>query len=434
MQTNQRRRVVVLGLDGMPLELLRTLSQQGVTPNLARIALSGHATSMRVELPELSPVNWTSFATGAGPETHGVFGFTRIDPATYSIAITDATAVRTPTIFDALGERGLTSRVVNLPNTYPARPLRGMMVAGFVAPELSRAVFPPFLAGQLAGMGYRLEADTVRGKDDPEVLLSELSATLDSRLAALDLFWRDLAWDAFVFVLTETDRLFHFLYPALEDEGHPLHTPCRELMRQLDRVAGALLERFDALPEPKRLLVMADHGFTALETEVDMNSWLVAHGFLQMERQPLSELDATCIGAASRAFALDPGRIYLHTAERFGRGRLLPADALRVREELRTMLLDMRYKGRPVLRAVHLREELYNGPLSASAPDLVCEPMPGMSLTAKFDGREVFGFHGRRGTHTADGAVVYDSLGSPAASPREVGQQVLDFFGARTQY
>ncbi|NJB67934.1 putative AlkP superfamily phosphohydrolase/phosphomutase [Desulfobaculum xiamenense] len=434
MQTTERPRMVVLGLDGMPLSLLRELCEAGVTPHLARLALSAQAHEMRAELPELSPVNWTSFATAAGPEEHGVFGFTRIDPRSYAVGIVDSTAVRVPTIFDRIGERGLSSRVVNLPNMYPARPMRGMLVAGFVAPELSRAVFPPFLAGQLRAMNYRLEADTVRGRDNHDLLLSELSATLDARLAALDLFWRDMAWDLFVFVLTEPDRLFHFLFPAMRDVAHPLHGACMELFRHLDRVAGALLERYDALPGPKRLVALADHGFTDLVTEVDMNAWLAGHGYLRLEGHALSELDASVITPSTTAFALDPGRIYLHTAERFARGRLGAVDAMALRHRLREELLRMEYAGRPVMRAVHLREELYPGPMAPFAPDLVCEAQPGMSLTAKFDGRSVFGLHGRSGAHAADGAFFYDSAGERAHTTRDAGRLVLDFFGCSTQY
>ncbi|MBG0778239.1 MAG: alkaline phosphatase family protein [Desulfovibrionaceae bacterium] len=453
-QPGQRRRLLVLGLDGLPFSLARDLCRAGLLPNLARIALTPNARAIRAELPELSPVNWTSLATAAGPGAHGVYGFTRIDPASYAMALTDADAVAAPTIFDRLGEAGLVSKVVNLPNTYPARPLRGMLVAGFVAPELSRAVHPPVLAPLLARAGYRLEADTTRGASDPDYLLAELRATLASRRAALDLLWPDLAWDLFVFVLTETDRLFHFLFPVVltamrpsHDAAHPLHDAVLGLLAEWDALVGAVLDRWDALPGPKEFIALADHGFAALRTEVDLNAWLRAEGFLRVPAHAPDagrELDATGLGPDSAAFALDPGRIYLHTADRFARGAPWGAESPRARETLariRRGLCALTWEGEPVMERVWTADELYAGPRRAFAPDLICEPRPGFDLKAKFDRAAVFGRFGRTGTHTASDVFYYrhgreggvpDDPTPP--TPAGVGAAVLEWFGLRAPY
>ncbi|WP_461210474.1 alkaline phosphatase family protein [Desulfocurvus sp. DL9XJH121] len=430
MQTAERPRMAVLGLDGLPLSLALDLCARGLTPNLARLAPAARA--FRAELPELSPVNWTSFFTASGPGEHGVYGFTRIDPRTYDIALTDSSAVACTDIFQRLGDRGLVSRVVNLPNTYPARPLKGMLVAGFVAPELSRAVYPPFLAGRLAQAGYRLEADTTRAARDPDHLLGELAATLDSRRAALDLLWPDLAWDMFVFVLTETDRLFHFLFPALTNPTHPLARACEGLVRRWDALLGDFLDRSAALPGPKRLLALADHGFTELITEMDVNALLAEQGFLRLQGSPEHENDARVIAPGTTAFALDPGRVYLHTAERFARGAVARGQAPDLALAVERALLGLRFEGRPVVRAVHRGADLYAGPMAHAAPDLVAEAHPGFSLTAKFDGRGIFGLYGRTGVHTADDAFFYDSGDAAPATPRGAGSLVLDFFSVPT--
>lgn len=417
---HERTRLVVLGLDGLPFSLARRLCLDGRLPNLARAALAPGARALRAELPELSPVNWTSFMTGAGPEEHGVFGFTRIDPVSYEIGLTDFSQVATPTVFDLLGRRGLYSKVVNLPNTFPARPFEGaggVLVSGFVAQDFARAVHPPMLAAPLAAAGYRLEADTAKGATDPAFLLADLNATLDSRRAALNLFWPDLAWDVFVFVLTETDRLFHFLFPAVEDAAHPWHDMVWGFLNAWDRLIGEVLDRFAALPEPKRLLVLADHGFTALEAEFDLNAWLRREGLLQVPvaQGPDAELSAQGLHEGSKAFALDPGRVYIHSRERFARGRVDPAEAVRLKERLREALAAVRLDGRPVMAAVHDGAELYAGPHRFRAPDLVCEPVPGFDLKAKFNREEPFapaGAFGRTGTHMVEDAFFYDSWNS----------------------
>ena len=428
MSTTERPRCVVLGLDGLPYSLACALAGSARFPNLNRLVRTGYCRAIKAELPELSPVNWTSFMTGVGPEEHGIFGFTRIDPDSYVISLSDASHVQTPTLFDRLGAEGLTSKIINLPNTYPARPLKGMLISGFPAPDLSQAVYPKFLLPRLEAEGYTLEADTTRGASDPEYLLAELKRTLAARAKALELFWPDLAWDLFVLVLTETDRLGHFLFPALTDEDDPWHEPCLDLLMAWDGLIGAVLDRWQALPEPKRLVVLADHGFTALSIEVDLNAWLKDQGLLLLDGQARHELDCSSLSHATRAFALDPGRIYLHTRDRFRRGSLDPMSAASLQETIAAGLMGLRYDGEPVMKAVYRADELYPGTRDAQRPDLVCVPRPGFDLKAKFDRSAVFGFFGRRGTHLPEDAFFYDSTGERIERVREAGQAVEAFF------
>lgn len=201
-----------MGLDGLPASL--ALKWADRLPNLSRIA--GKNKPIFAEIPELSPVNWTSFFTAETPDKHGVYGFTSMDNQNYTLSINNFEQVRCPTIFDRLGEKGLVSKVINLPNTYPAKPLRGMLISGFVAQSLEKGVYPPFLLGPLRNSGYMLEADTTKGIMAPEYLFEQVSKTLQCRLNALEMLWNDLAWDLFVLVFTETDRLFHFFIPLLK--------------------------------------------------------------------------------------------------------------------------------------------------------------------------------------------------------------------------
>ncbi|MDP2847328.1 MAG: alkaline phosphatase family protein [Humidesulfovibrio sp.] len=422
-----RPRLVVLGLDGLPLSLARALSPH--LRNLSR--LLPFARPIEAELPELSPVNWTSFFTGEGPGVHGVHGFTVLDPQTYALRIAGFNDVRCPTIFQRMSEAGLTSRVLNLPNMAPARPLRGMLVAGFVAESLESAVFPPFLLGPLRATNYRVEGDTTRGAADPEYLLDQLRQSLAARRSALNLLWPDLAWDLFVCVLTETDRLFHFLFPAVENPAHALHGACLAFLREWDALVGEVLDRYEALPEPKRLIAFADHGFCALDTEVDLNRVLTLAGYLHLCRPARDEWDAGVIGPETRAFALDPGRIVLHREGSFKLGRVRESEIPGLVAELRALLLGLTWEGRKVMKQVLDGRELYQ---CENAPDLICVPERGLDLKARFDRQEVFGHFGRFGMHTPDD-VFFADTGAEAQGDtvvmrlRDTGQLVLRHFG-----
>ncbi|MFP4108281.1 MAG: alkaline phosphatase family protein [Desulfonatronovibrio sp.] len=416
---NNTIKTVVLGIDGLSLSLARNLAARGIFSNLARIINASGTMAIRSELPDVSPVNWASFFTGKGPEEHGVYGFTGVDPVRYNLFLTDYTHVRAQPVWDRLGKRGMISKVINLPCTYPAPQIRGMLVSGFVAPDLEQAVFPKALLPMLRRLDYRLEADTIKGLTRPDLLIDELKQTLASRIRAFDLFWPDLAWDFFVIVFTELDRISHFLQDAITDEAHQLHGRCMDLLAMLDRMAGQVISRFNDLAGPKRLLVVADHGFTRLEREVDINTFLRAEGWLDFSAKPANELDLNSIDKSSRAFALDPGRIFIHDQARFGRGRVKRSEYAGIREQIRRSLLELEYNGTKVMENVYTGEDIYPGG-TGLVPDLLCVPVKGFDLKAKFDRERVFGHFGRTGTHCRDDVFFYDSEGSRPERVRDI--------------
>lgn len=425
--SHDRKRLVVLGLDGLPLDLATALAASGRLPNLQRL-LDGNTATIEAELPELSPVNWTSCLTAMGPEQHGVFGFVGIDPASYTLAPMDASVLAVPTLLDRLSAAGLTARVVNLPCAAPVSPLRGAIIAGFPETDLDRAVYPPELAHNLRLAGYRIEADTSHGAADFDFLARQLRAALASRRAALEMLWQDDDFDLFMLVLTATDRLFHFFFPAVAHAAHGLHGAVLDLLADWDRVIGLLLDRYTALPGPKRLIALADHGFTELTTEVDLNAWLAEKGLLKLNPGATGEWDARIAPHQTAAFALDPGRIYINTKERFARGVFHEHVAENLALELRDALLALTYEGQPVLEAVHLGAELYDGPQRRRAPNLMCVGRPGMSLTGKFDRSAVFGRFGRFGCHSPHGAIYCDTTGATPARLRDAGREIARYF------
>lgn len=428
MLSPKRQRLIILGLDGLPHSLVRDLTRRYELEGLSGLLRMASSHPLRSDLPEMSPVNWTSFFTASGPQTHGIFGFTEMDPYSYRIHFTDSQQIRCETVFEELGRRNLFSKSINVPHTYPAWRIHGMMISGFPAADLSRAAYPGVLASRLASEGYKLEADTRRGRQDTDRLLSELHSTLHSRRRALDLLWPDLAFDLFLLVLTEMDRLGHFFFPSLLREEDPWHFQCLEVVRHLDGLICEILERYHHLPEPKRLLALADHGFAELITEVDVNARLREAGLLHTRGEPEHELDASLICPSSKAFALDPGRIYLHRRDRYRHGCLSPAEAESLRPEIASALSELQHEGEPVLEGIFRGEELYPDCSLPHRPDLVCLPRRGFELKAKLDRGSVFGQFGRTGTHTADDAFFADSAGSSPSSVRGAGGQILDYF------
>ena len=76
------RPVIWLGLDGLDWELLDRLAAEGKMPNWKRISSEGYAARLRSFAPLISPILWTTAATGVAPDVHRVLDFQEVDPKT----------------------------------------------------------------------------------------------------------------------------------------------------------------------------------------------------------------------------------------------------------------------------------------------------------------------------------------------------------------
>ncbi len=404
-----RPRVFILGLDGTPYGLMQDLFAKGVLKNLAEISGKGSLHPMATTIPEVSSVAWTTFMTGVNPGRHGVFGFVDLKPGTYANYFPNATHVRSPCLWNLLGKSGKRSIIVNMPSTYPAQEFNGTLIAGFVAIDLERATHPKSLVPWLKQIDYRLDVDAALARKDKEKFIEDLHVSLDNREQAFHKLMTEEPWDLFAAIVTGTDRLHHFFWDAYEDPGNPYHSAFLDYYRKVDALAGRL---YESLGGDATFLALSDHGFGRLRRDVYINRWLEEQGYLKFrsgERESTSIEDID--PEKTRAFCMDPGRIYLNVKRRFPGGSVLPGkasdDLLRELEERLGGLCFQADGGpaEPVLRRVYRKEELYQGPFLSSAPDLILLAHPGNNLRGAAGRECVFDLEGPfTGMHTQDDA------------------------------
>jgi len=405
----KKSRIFVLGLDGVPYSLVKKFCEQGLWKFFAQLSDSGRLVPMEVTLPEISAVSWPSFMSGTNPGEHGIFGFTDWKEGSYEIRYPNFSDLKVPTFWDRLGEKGKKSIVINQPGTYPARSIPGIIISGFVAIELTRSVQPLRYLAQLRRMNYQIDIDTHRCRTDHDQLFRELDYTLQKRKDALEYFWDELDWDYFQLVITGTDRLQHYLFDAIEDSAHPRHSQAiryYQKVEELIKYAWELFFRGESTDrEGDNFFLLSDHGFCLIKREIYLNAWLRQEGYLEFEREPPEEIGE--IKKTSRAFALDPSRIYLHRKSRFPQGILSEAEADELRRELKEKLLGLEFEGEKVLRAVYLPEEVYSGSELNRAPDLILVSKPGFDLKGNIQKKEIFGNSDLTGMHTFDNAFFW---------------------------
>lgn len=403
------RRVVLVGLDGTPYTLVKRLIAEGRAPNLARLAEQGSLLRMNSTWPWVSSVAWSTMMTGVNPGKHNIFGFVDRDPSSYKQFIPTSRAMKARTLWEMLGEMGKRVIVVNVPVTYPPRPVNGILVGCFLSPSLDKAVYPGSYVPTLKSLGYIVDADPWKARESKELALQEVNAALDARLRTLFYLFDHEEWDYLHVHIMETDRLHHFLWQPME-EGHPIYAPAfYDFYRRIDEALGQLAARLD---EHTTLLWMSDHGFCTIKQEVYVNHWLMDMGWLRLRHIPPDpQQGLNEIAPDSIAYSLDPGRVYLRVRGREKEGCVAPgAEYERLRDEIAAAALALcdPHDGAPIFQAAFRREELYHGPYLEQAADLILAPYDGYdpkgslyreTLTSKGD--ELVGMH------TYDDAMFY---------------------------
>jgi len=400
----KRRRVFVLSIDGVPHSFLKTQMAQGRLPHLAKLLQDGSFAKMRSVLPTISSVAWSTFMTGKNPGKHGIFGFVDHRPNSYEAFIPTSLNMTSKTLWEILSERGRKVVVINVPVTYPVRPVNGILVSGFLATSLKKAAYPAEISERLEQMGYRIDVDAAQAHESLDKFLEDLRITLEKRIQAMSYFMDHQPWDYFHLHIMGTDRINHFMWDHMEQE-HPQYAQAfLKYYGQIDEVLSTLPDKLD---DDVTFILMSDHGFCAIKKEVNLSRYLQDAGWLRFDRNPPKGLQD--IHSSSRAYTLIPGRVYLNLKGREPRGGVHPGDYERVRDEVAEDLLDFRLPvtGEKVIRRVVKREEIYQGDNLPTAADLIAIPFDGFDLKADVKKTALAEKTPISGMHTYDDAFLY---------------------------
>ena len=375
----KKKKLIILGLDGVPFEMIKRFTTNGIMNNLGELFMEGRVRKMQVSIPEISSVSWSSFMTGKDPGEHGIFGFVDLIPGTYKYYFPNFRDLKAETFFDELGIKKKRSVIINLPGTYPAKINRGVIISGFVAPDIKKAVYPSRYIDMLNDYGYKIDVEISDVKNRKHNFLSDLNSILKTRTdVALSLYKKE-KWDLFMFTVTGTDRLHHFMYDSYQNENCEFHQHFLDFYSELDSVLGEFLCLARNNPDTE-IIVCSDHGFRSIRQEVYLNQILKKNGFLSFKNNKSPRLGD--ISEKSIAFALDPSRIFVNLKKKFPQGYIDRKDYENVREELKILFENYKINGEKVIKRVFFKEEIYSAKYIDQSADIILLSNTGFDLKA----------------------------------------------------
>ena len=392
-------RTVIIGIDGVPYDIMKDLSDRGIMPNFKSLREKGIFKKMQAPIPEISSISWSSMITGKNPGEHGIFGFMETIDNSYSLRFPNFESLKQKPFWKK--QKGK-SVIINVPSTYPAKPMDGFLVSGFVALDLKNSVYPKKYIEKLKDMDYKIDVDSQKGHKSKLLFLKDVFETLDSRVKLGNYMWDEIDWETFMFVITGSDRLMHFLYEAYDDEDHKHHEDFLNYFKKVDEAIGKFL---DKMKKDDNLIMISDHGFEKLETDVYVNNVLKENGFLEMDDEPKKRYKN--IKKGSKAFALDPGRIFINLKDKYPKGSVDSKDKEKVMKKITEIFENLEKSGKKVIKKVYRKQDLYEGPYTENAADLILLSNPGFNLRGSLGKDEVFSKEVFTGKHRQDNAFLF---------------------------
>ncbi len=397
------KKVIVIGLDGADWRLLRPWLQAGYLPVLQKLYTQGTSGKLRSTIRPESSVAWSSFATGVNPGKHGIFGFVQHVPRSYQYRIANGANIHTLRFWDILGEAGCSSCLINVPFTYPPKPIHGVLIGGMMTPGVHVPfVHPPELQKELLNRFPNYLFDAGDAAKERNALIAHVTAYTEQQTKLALWLLQEQNWGFAGLVFTGPDRLQHFLWS--DPQALLAH------YQALDSAVGQILAR---LTEPTLTLVISDHGFNGCGGRFYVNKWLEENAYLTLNKgrnwhsalYPIfsrlktigwvrklkqtmlpyqggvSSLKTSAFAKAlnwdhTKAYYGLDGGIRLNVTGREPQGIVDPNDYEDLRQNLQNELRKLTIPGteKSLFANVFMREELYTGDFSKDAPDLILEP------------------------------------------------------------
>jgi predicted AlkP superfamily phosphohydrolase/phosphomutase len=267
--------VLAIGLDGADFRYLNQFSDN--LPNINELRDEGVEAPLQSTHPPWTGSAWPSMYTGLDPSHHGVYDFFDYrDAYPDEAAIVSRNDVNAPAIWNHLSEVGLESIILNVPITHPAEEIKGVLVPGYLAPSGADG-YPSGIRDELSeelGNEYQIYSES-ETSDNSQKKIDDFEALIRQRADAAEYLLQTREWN-FAFVqVQKTDTVFH--NSSSQDDF-------RRIYEAADNLVGRLVDACESTPN---VVLLSDHGIgPTTGNKVYINELLHERGFITTKSNP----------------------------------------------------------------------------------------------------------------------------------------------------
>lgn len=289
-------KVIVLGIDGLDPLALDQLMSEGRLPNFAKLRQNGAYGKLLSSRPILSPIIWTTIATGREPADHNIGHFVAVNDKTGEQIPVTSQMRGVKAIWNILSEAGKTVDVVGWWASWPAEEINGTMVSDHTcyhflfdegvdgAQDTTGVIYPRERESELLGL-VRRPGDLTREElsrfvnvSDAEFnapfefgddfghfrwALATAQSYTDIGLRLLESRRSDMTM-VYIEGVDSSSHLFGHLFRneglggELAEQHRRFGNTVERMYEYADEIVGRFLEQMD---DDTTLVVLSDHGF-----------------------------------------------------------------------------------------------------------------------------------------------------------------------------
>lgn len=375
------RRVMVIGWDCASPDLVLGAWKNDL-PNINKLMQTGIHGPLRSTDPPITVPAWTAMMSSRNPGALGFYGFRNRKVGTYDGKwIATSSAIKPLRAWEIASQAGKRVCVLNVPQTFPIKPVNGVLISCFLTPSTdSNFVYPPELKPEVQDVcdGYIIDVDNFR-TDDKQWLLDEIYRMTDKQFTVARHMLQKEKWDFFMQVCMGPDRLGHGFWKYCDrnhpkyEAGNPFETAMLDYYRHIDAQLGELMA---LAGDDVTFMVVSDHGGKAMRGSLNLNEWLLNEGYLVM-KEPVTGVtrfkEENVDWSKTKAWGWGGyyARVFLNVEGREPQGIIPQAEYEREREELARKLKAVTdHQGQPMATKALTPEALYPNSERVDAPDL----------------------------------------------------------------
>jgi|Deesub1362A_J573_1020465.scaffolds.fasta_scaffold01563_4 predicted AlkP superfamily phosphohydrolase/phosphomutase len=448
------KKILIIGIDGGTWKILNPAIDGGHMPYLKSLRETGATGILESTIPAITPAAWGSFQTGMNPEKIGIFDFAGWDKKSRESLLVSSKSLKR-TLWDILSDSGFRVGILNVPLTYPPRPINGYVVSGILTPSIEADfTYPREIKSELlkAVPNYHiLNLENVR-KETPhkhfKLFIQKMAEIVESRAKAACFIIEKQPLDVFMVHFYATDVVQHAMWCYL-DKNHPLYNSTKEehilkhFYKRLDQEIREVRQSFQKMVGDNFVtFIISDHGFQTHKKRFLLRSWLCQHGFLKLSQnsfhkspfvklvkkldflnlRKLSFLKSSRAKVAKKSEMVREPFVWEHSRAfsvgRSGEGFIYLLEEEKSKREATARELIQKLKqvkdpedGTLIIKNIYRKEEVFGRKHLRTTPDLIVEPADGYSITGygpctglfhKVNPRDDF----HMGKHHKDGILV----------------------------
>lgn len=285
----KKSKIILIGLDAADWKVLSPMVDEGLLPAFQKIIEEGTSGNIMTLDPPLSPMLWTSIATGKRADKHGILGFLELDPTSGAVRNISSGSRKTRTLWNIFHYHGYRQIVVNWWPSHPVEPIRGYMVSNHFKTPVMRpgeywkvptySVHPKEMVAELSSLRihpaeltdqhilpFIPQAGKIKQEETNSLdALAKIIAE-NSTVHAITTYLMDKEpWDFIAVYFDLIDHLGHgFMkfhpprHPAISEEDFELY---KDVVRSGYRFFDMMLEQYlKRMDEDTLLILVSDHG------------------------------------------------------------------------------------------------------------------------------------------------------------------------------